>query len=206
MNAAYVTALAGSAIGELSSFATTWLTQSYQERAQRATASITPSRSFPKPPRLKRNGLSHASQGVGNWTRKPPLRGSLLQAILQQLSASIRFGRAKGRCEGCGRPHGKLVLCVSDGRWFDRQDGSWRDERGRRITRPRKPYRLRWTIVRLAACHLDHDPTNSDLENLAAWCQRCHLLHDRPEHRRRAAITVLQRRALGDLFLGSYRI
>ncbi len=122
-----------------------------------------------------------------------------------QLSASIRFGRANGRCEGCGRPHGKLVLCVGDGRWFDRQDGSWRDERGRRTARPDKPYRLRWTIVRLAACHLDHDPTNSDFENLAAWCQRCHLLHDRPEHRRRAAITVLLRRALGDLFLGPYR-
>ncbi len=123
-----------------------------------------------------------------------------------QLSASIRFDRAKGRCEGCGRPHGKLVLCIGDGRWFDRQDGSWRDERGCRTFRPQKPYRLRWTVVRLAACHLDHDPTNSSFGNLKAWCQRCHLLHDRPEHRRRAAITVLLRRALGDLFLGPYRL
>ena len=44
MNAAYVTALAalaGSAIGGLSSFATTWLTQNYQERAQRAAAENT---------------------------------------------------------------------------------------------------------------------------------------------------------------------
>ena len=24
-----------------------------------------------------------------------------------QLSTVIRFGRAKGRCEGCGRPHGQ---------------------------------------------------------------------------------------------------
>ncbi|MER2249710.1 hypothetical protein ABS772_07250, partial [Methylorubrum podarium] len=27
-----------------------------------------------------------------------------------QLSAVIRFGRAKGRCEGCGRPHGQLIF------------------------------------------------------------------------------------------------
>ncbi|GJE14743.1 hypothetical protein FOHLNKBM_5818 [Methylobacterium longum] len=25
-----------------------------------------------------------------------------------QLSAVIQFGRAKGRCEGCGRPHGQM--------------------------------------------------------------------------------------------------
>ncbi len=142
-------------------------------------------------------------------TNSMPIRAeqrALYPVDWPQLSASIRFGRANGRCEGCGRPHGKLVLCVADGRWFDRQDGSWRDDRGRRTARPDKPYRLRWTVVRLAACHLDHDPTNSELENLAAWCQRCHLLHDRPEHRRRAAITVLLRRAMGDLFLGPYRI
>lgn len=123
-----------------------------------------------------------------------------------QLSASIRFGRAKGRCEGCGRPHGKLILCVEDGRWFDRGEGAWRTENGARVAQPCKPYRLRWTPVRLAACHLDHDPTNNHPENLKAWCQRCHLRHDRPEHRRRAAITVLLRRAAGDLFHGPYRI
>ena len=123
-----------------------------------------------------------------------------------QLSASIRFGRAKGRCEGCGRPHGKVILCVGHGRWFDRQENAWRDGHGVQVARPHKPYRLRWTLVRLAACHLDHDPSNNDPENLAAWCQRCHLEHDRPEHRRRAAITVLLRRAMGDLFLGDYRL
>jgi hypothetical protein len=38
-----------------------------------------------------------------------------------------------------------------------------------------------------------------------ALCQRCHLLHDRPHHRVQARLTVLMRRALGDLFLGPYR-
>ena len=33
-----------------------------------------------------------------------------------QLSAAIRFGRAKGRCERCRRPHGRLVFHLGDGR------------------------------------------------------------------------------------------
>ena len=41
--------------------------------------------------------------------------------------------------------------------------------------------------------------------NLAALCQRCHLAHDRPEHRRQRWTTLFRRRALGDLFLGLYR-
>ncbi|GJE46073.1 hypothetical protein [Methylobacterium soli] len=37
-------------------------------------------------------------------------------------------------------------------------------------------------------------------DNLAAFCQRCHVLHDRPEHRR----TLLRRKAMGDLFKGPH--
>ena len=112
-----------------------------------------------------------------------------------ELSASIRFHRAAGR---------RQVLHAGDGRWFDRQRSTWRDGAGAEIKRPAKPYRLRWTFVRLATCHVDHDPTNSDPANLRAWCQRCHILNDREEHRRRAAITILLRRAIGDLFTGPY--
>ena len=38
-----------------------------------------------------------------------------------QLSAVIRFERAKGRCEICGRPHGQQVRHLGDGRWFDEE-------------------------------------------------------------------------------------
>jgi hypothetical protein len=40
--------------------------------------------------------------------------------------------------------------------------------------------------------------------NLKALCQRCHMLHDRPEHRRRRWFTLFRRRALGDLYEGRY--
>ena len=63
---------------------------------------------------------------------------------------------------------------------------------------------MRQTRVVLAAAHLDHDPTNNRLRNLKSLCQRCHLIHDRPQHLARRRITYLLRRALGDLFLGPY--
>jgi hypothetical protein len=64
--------------------------------------------------------------------------------------------------------------------------------------------RTRTTRVVLATAHRDHDPTNNDATNLAALCQRCHILHDREEHLRRRRLTYLARRALGDLFTGPY--
>ncbi|MFL5336201.1 MAG: hypothetical protein ACJ8H8_24270, partial [Geminicoccaceae bacterium] len=65
---------------------------------------------------------------------------------------------------------------------------------------------IRMTRVVLAAAHLDHDsaPCGHRHRNVRALCQRCHLLHDRPEHRRRIRLTLRRRRALDDLFSGPY--
>ncbi|HVG49535.1 MAG TPA: hypothetical protein VM899_15540 [Rubellimicrobium sp.] len=56
------------------------------------------------------------------------------------------------------------------------------------------------TRVVLASAHLDHDPAHNRPRNLAALCQRCHMLHDGNEHRRRRWSKVARLRALGDLF------
>jgi hypothetical protein len=64
---------------------------------------------------------------------------------------------------------------------------------------------IRTTRVVLATTHRDHNPTNNKRRNLVAFCQRCHLQHDRAEHRRRRWLTLFRRKALGDLFLGRYR-
>ena len=125
----------------------------------------------------------------------------------KQLSAVIRFERAKGRCEACGRPHGRLVQHLGDGRWWDEERSAWRDGRGRALPRLKLPEgaAVKHTKVVLATAHLDHDPTNNPARNLKALCQRCHMLHDREEHRRRRWITYRRRKAIGDLFLGPYR-
>jgi hypothetical protein len=123
------------------------------------------------------------------------------------LSRQIRFGRAGGRCEKCGRPHGQTVRCLPDGRWWDGAGASWQDSTGAPAAWPDivDYTRVRMTKVVLAACHVDHDPANNRSRNLKAWCQRCHLLHDRAYHRRQARITYRLRRALGDLFDGQYQ-
>ncbi len=128
----------------------------------------------------------------------------------QQISTSIRFGRAKGRCEQCGRPHGRLVFHLGDGRWWDVDAKTWRNGKGRALSRlsslapAPEGEAIKTTKVVLAAAHLDHDPGNNRPRNLKAFCQRCHMLHDRAEHQRRRSLTFRMRKALGDLFLGPY--
>ena len=55
------------------------------------------------------------------------------------------------------------------------------------------------TRVVLASAHLDHDPGHNRARNLAALCQRCHMLHDAPEHRRMRWRKRFARRAMRDL-------
>jgi hypothetical protein len=136
---------------------------------------------------------------------KPELRW-FYPADWAQISRRVRFERAGGTCEGCGRPHGETVRCLPDGRWFDGTRHTWRSDRGRPSRWPdlEDAVQMRQTRVILAAAHLDHDPSNNRLRNLKSLCQRCHLIHDRPHHLARRRITYLLRRALGDLFLGPY--
>lgn len=123
------------------------------------------------------------------------------------ISYRVRFERAKGTCERCGRPHNRLVFQSADGRWFNERSWTWHGQRGQVVYPPSDAAIARGRFVRvlISTAHLDHDPTNNRMRNLRALCQRCHLRHDRRVHRARARITVLMRRALGDLFLGPYR-
>ena len=66
----------------------------------------------------------------------------------EKRSRFVRFYRAKGKCEWCGAQHGE-------------------------------PHHLGKFKVRLAAAHVwDKNPENSSLLNLAALCQRCHVMYD----------------------------
>lgn len=84
----------------------------------------------------------------------------------QELSRRIRFGRAEGRCERCGRPHGSEGIHPGDGRWWGAERGRGRaDSRRPRPSRRRGPASrhgplaaLAVTRVVLARCHPGHDP------------------------------------------------
>ena len=127
-----------------------------------------------------------------------------------QLSAVIRFVRARSRCEGCGRPHMQDVQHLGDGRWWDAEAGRWRDGRGCLVwcalpTPAEMAAKLvKVTRVVLATTHRNYDTTDKVDDNLAALCQRCHMLNDRQEHPRRRRITLRARKAIGDLFSGVY--
>ena len=49
---------------------------------------------------------------------KPTMR-SFYPIDWVQLSRYVRFERAGGICQGCGRRHGDTVDCLPDGRWYD---------------------------------------------------------------------------------------
>jgi hypothetical protein len=131
---------------------------------------------------------------------------ALYPAHWSELSRRVRFERAGGTCERCGRPHGMELRCLPDGRWFDPRLRTWRNRHGRLARWPdlEEMTRQYTTRVILAAAHRDHDPTNNRFGNLRSLCQRCHLTHDRDWHLLQRWITYRLRSARGDLFLGAY--
>lgn len=81
-----------------------------------------------------------------------------------EISHRIRFERARGRCEcegECGHDHG-----------------------GRCEAKHGLPHPVTGSKVVLTTGHRNHTPEDCRDENLAGWCQRCHLAHDREEHAR----------------------
>lgn len=123
-----------------------------------------------------------------------------------QLSTGIRFGRTKGRCEACARPGWRTVFCLGDGRWWDEEAASWRDGAGQIVCLAAGVDDLlraaRTKRMALATAHRNHDTADNSPTNLAAFCQRCHMVHDWAEHQRRWWRALFRRTALGDLFRG----
>jgi hypothetical protein len=136
----------------------------------------------------------------------PALR-HLYAADWRSLSGDIRFGRAGGRCEACGRPHRRLVYALQDGRWLDPDGLAWRDGAGGEpADEPTLSEAAAMRLVRvvISTAHLDQDPANREPDNLRALCQRRHLSHDLDYHLARRWITCRRRHAGGDLFLDAY--
>ncbi len=130
-----------------------------------------------------------------------------------------RRGEPQNRCDRRGRdrrPHGRDVLHLGDGVWWDDDAATWCDGQGRGLRRLPSPddllraqpgfvgidppAHLCTTRVVLASPHLNHDPGDDRPRNLAALCQRCHMIHDAAEHRRRRWLNAFRLRAIGDLF------
>jgi len=115
-----------------------------------------------------------------NRHRYPPDWRAIRLAILD---------RAENRCEQCGVPNHA---------WRNNATGQWTHDAGLA-----EAWRLdgdRVARIVLTVAHLDHAPEHNDPTNLRALCQRCHLAHDREQHRTTAYHTRRTGKALGDLF------
>jgi len=95
------------------------------------------------------------------------------------------------------------VKHLGDGRWWDAERGQWTDGRGRPL--PAWSYMTVFVVALgqpgdAAPAKDHHDPMSNRPRNLKAFCQRSHMIHDRPEHQRRRSMTLRSRKAIGDLF------
>ena len=92
--------------------------------------------------------------------------------------------RAKNRCEQCGVLNHDIGYRTRDGK-FHRAKPNSGAPRGHRLIR-----------IVLTVAHLDGVAGHDDPANLAALCQRCHLLHDLDFHHQTRAKRKDQTRPL----------
>lgn len=83
--------------------------------------------------------------------------------------------RDGNKCKWCGVPNYSVIIRAKDGSW--------------EILEPSTSLEaleldgVRLTKIILTVAHVDHNRYNNDFNNLAALCQRCHLNHDKGQHR-----------------------
>lgn len=102
---------------------------------------------------------------------------------------AVVLKRANNKCEFCGVENYATGVREEDGtfRKIEGMELEAADLDGERVIQ-----------IVLTVAHLDHDEENHDVKlgRLAALCQRCHLLYDINEKKRRRK----NKKAVGDLF------
>lgn len=128
----------------------------------------------------------------------------------EQISEYIRFERAGNKCEWCGIPNGVDIMRNPD----NPAEYLYLNEHEEHCTPDGSPVRLselpfiadKYTRVVLTVAHLGaphdngrpgdkHDKMDIRPENLAALCQRCHLIYDLPDHIANRKRTMAERKA-----------
>ncbi len=127
------------------------------------------------------------------------------------ISLDIRVNRAGGKCEWCGVPNGASVFRKHGTAHYllDMPDGEVHTPDGSPIRLSElpdgydydKPTRIVLTVHHIGIDDPDgrkgdpHDKMDVRPDNLAALCQRCHLLADGPIHVANARKTRLRKKA-----------
>jgi len=101
------------------------------------------------------------------------------------ISRLIRFKRAGNRCEACGLVNQSIIKRLGRGDWRTPTETEWDAYKVllKKHGKSSKALKLAGlTRVILTVAHLDHNKQNNRFGNLKAWCQSCHLWHDREHH------------------------
>lgn len=118
-----------------------------------------------------------------NYSKYPPnWKKEIRPAILK---------RDENKCKFCGVENGAVGFRI-EGEFIYSEAYLRSKKNGGGFYQTSKPY---FKIV-LTIMHLDHDVTNNNYSNLAAGCQRCHLKHDRQQHK----ATKKKNKGLQELF------
>lgn len=142
--------------------------------------------------------------------RTPEWKAARL-AVLKR-AGEVRSGnriKREARCEFCwAHNHGYLARYKVGGETWQRHvtERVWTNCEKPEVTRTFDSIgdcadALVVKIV-LTVAHLDHDPTNNDLGNLRALCQRCHNRHDVEHRKANRARTHAKKKAAGRLLDG----
>ncbi len=116
--------------------------------------------------------------------------------------------RAKHRCEKCGVPNYAVGYRSKEGHFYewgyiqselDNVGYDLFDDVLSNNVKGNGEYKKATRIV-LTISHLDHNIENNDYSNLAAYCQRCHLVLDSKQHRENARKTIQKKKGLQSLF------
>ncbi|HJV76035.1 MAG TPA: hypothetical protein VJ654_17575 [Noviherbaspirillum sp.] len=131
-----------------------------------------------------------------NKSRYPANWNEIRAAVLERADHKCEKCNVKNRtriCRGAGNDADTYM--TSEAEVFDADNGEY-------LGRCRmSDYHVgKMVDIVLTIAHLDHQPENCGMENLRAWCQRCHLRYDAEHHARNAAATRKSRKAIADLF------
>lgn len=133
-----------------------------------------------------------------------PIDYSRYPANWNQISLQIRE-REGQKCKWCGAPNGQLIWrnALNPVEWSPAPEGHLADAMaldGQRFVK------VVLTVAHLGVPKPDgqpgdkHDKHDVRPENLAALCQRCHLVFDLTEHIENRKRTIRLKKASGDLF------
>jgi hypothetical protein len=104
------------------------------------------------------------------------------------ISHLIRVVRAENRCENCGAPNDTIIKRTRRSAEFRvatvEELKQYEALRAKGLLHWPALRRLKLTMVYTAVAHLDRNRANNRFDNLQAQCQRCHLIHDIPQHGR----------------------